>query len=134
MAAVGKTNHILEVVEKSVKLNPEFAEAHERLAYWHFIIPFSVLGTADEYSPRSVSHAKTSLVVDSERLWAKSLLALTDKDLPYVCDESLKILEAVVTAQPQSSYARVASVSFLLVLGYFENALRAIDASIVQDL
>jgi len=131
LTAVNKVFEAVEVVEKAVKLDPEFADAHETLAWLNGLIPAWGLGTAEEYIPRVIGHAKAALVIDSERVLAKLLLAVYNNKLPY--EELLKLLEAAVAAQPQNSYARMGSMVVLIRLGYFEDALRVIDAAIVQD-
>jgi len=116
-------------LEKAVKLDPGFVEAHEQLAWQYKSIIGAGAGVAKEYQPRVIKHVNIVLSLDPKRVGIKPLL------LPVisVSEELMEALDATITAQPHNNSARAARLYYLMALGYFEEALMDVDAAIVQD-
>ncbi|MEH6559780.1 MAG: hypothetical protein V7708_18465, partial [Oceanicoccus sp.] len=126
-----RTLDAVEILKGAVKLDPEFAEAHELLANLYVSLLGSGQGTEKEYQSLVVKHANTALRIDPKRVWAK---ALAEKPASSsITEDSLRRIENVITAQPQNSDAQFYRTWLLLALGYYEEALKKADSSIAQD-
>ncbi|MFT7130754.1 MAG: TolB-like protein [Gammaproteobacteria bacterium] len=121
----------VEILKRAVKLDPEFAEAHEYLANLYANFIGSGQGTEKEYQPLVTKHANTALSIDPKRVWAKALAETTASS--FITEESLRQIENLITAQPQNSDAQFYGTWLLLALGYYEEALKEADSSIAQD-
>ena len=121
----------VEILKSAVKLDPEFAEAHEHLAILYANIIGSGQGTEKEYQPLIVKHANAVLRIAPQRVWVKVLAETTASS--FITEEILRRIENVIAALPQNSDAQFYRTWILLALGYYEEAIKEADSSIAQD-
>ena len=119
----------VEILKKTVKLDPKFAEAHELLAILYANVIGSGPGTANEYQPLVVKHANAVLRIDPKRVWAKIL----EESMATATEEALRRAENMITAQPQNSDLQFYRTWLLLAFGYYKEAIKEADSSIAQD-